>query len=159
VDTEGRSRWEEAFRAEGVRLWRALLLDTGSWEVASDAVSEAFAQGIARGDAVRNPGAWVWKAAFVIAHGELQRTRAGDPPEALSSPPLEAEAPESIIDLVRALRRLPAQQRASTILHYYAGYSLSEIAAILGSSRSSVGVHLYRARKRLRKELGDDYGH
>ncbi|MBI3648495.1 MAG: sigma-70 family RNA polymerase sigma factor [Actinobacteria bacterium] len=147
VDTK--ARWEAAYREEAPRLWRALLLATGSPEVASDVMAEAFAQGIARGDQVRAPGAWVWRAAFAIAGGELQRMRW--PPEAIPDP--EIPAPESVIDLTRALRGLPHRQRVVTVLHYYGGYSLGEIASIVGSSRSSVGVHLYRARKALRKEL------
>ncbi len=149
------TRWEQVYRTEGPRLWRALLLTTGSQEVASDVMAEAFAQGIARGEEVRTPGAWVWRTAFAIAGGELQRMRRQ--PEPISDP--EIPSPESVIDLTRALRRLPPRQRVATVLHYYGGYSLREIASIVGSSRSSVGVHLYRARKALRKELeGEDYG-
>jgi DNA-directed RNA polymerase specialized sigma24 family protein len=47
-------------------------------------------------------------------------------------------------------------QRGSIVLHHYAGYSLAETAALLGSSRSAVGVHLFRGRTRLRHELGGD---
>jgi DNA-directed RNA polymerase specialized sigma24 family protein len=54
------------------------------------------------------------------------------------------------------LRRLSPMQRGSIILHYYGGYSLAETAAILGSSRSAIGVHLFRARALLRRELGGD---
>jgi RNA polymerase sigma factor (sigma-70 family) len=148
------TRWEEAYRTEGPRLWRALLLVTGNREIASDVMAEAFAQGIARGDDVRKPGAWVWKAAFSIASGELERMRR----PAESVPAREILAPESVIDLARALRSLTARQRIVTVLHYYGGYSLSEIASIVGSSRSSVGVHLYRARKSLRHQLESDDG-
>jgi RNA polymerase sigma-70 factor (ECF subfamily) len=149
-----KARWEAAYREEAPRLWRALLLASGSPDVASDVMAEAFAQGIARGDQVRIPGAWVWRAAFAIAGGELQRMKR--PVEPLSAP--EILAPESLMDLTRALRGLPPRQRVVTILHYYGGYSLREIASIVGSSRSSVGVHLYRARKALRDELEADDG-
>ena len=149
------TRWEELYRAEGARLWRALLLFTGSPDLASDSMAEAFAQGLARGDEVRKPGAWVWRVAFAIAGGELKRSRSGDGPVAAES---LVAAPESVVDITRALRRLPERQRMVTVLHYYGGYSLQEIAAIVGSSRSSVGVHLHRARKALRAELQEDGG-
>jgi DNA-directed RNA polymerase specialized sigma24 family protein len=95
-------------------------------------MAEAFAQGVARGNAVRKPGAWVWKAAFAIAGGELKRRRTvADPPDAS----VDLVAPESVIDLTWALRKLSPRQRMVTVLHYYGGYSLQEIATIVGSSR------------------------
>src|SRR6266496_2776548 len=45
---------------------------TGDREVASDAVAEAFAQALRRGDAIRDPLRWIWRAAFRIAAGELK---------------------------------------------------------------------------------------
>jgi RNA polymerase sigma factor (sigma-70 family) len=144
--------WEAVYRAEAPKLWRALVLQTGSRELASDAVAEAFAQAMGRGDAVRKPGAWVWKSAFMIARGASR-----PPPEDPVAPPeLTTSAPEQVMDLVRALARLSPMQRAATVLHYFGDYSLAETASILGSTRSAVGVHLFRARSKLRDELGDD---
>jgi RNA polymerase sigma factor (sigma-70 family) len=64
--------------------------------------------------------------------------------------------PEPFIDLWRALAQLPITQRASVVLADYAGWSHREIADALGSSVSAVGVHVHRARKRLRRLLEDD---
>ncbi len=144
--------WEAVYRAEAPKLWRALVLQTGSREVASDAVAEAFAQAMGRGDALRKPGAWVWKAAFMIARGE-SRPR---PDEASARQELSTAPLEQVVDLVRALATLSPMQRAATVLHYFGDYSLAETASILGSTRSAVGVHLFRARSKLRDELGDD---
>jgi RNA polymerase sigma factor (sigma-70 family) len=146
--------WEAVYRAEAETLWRALVLQTGSREIASDAVAEAFAQAMGRRETVRKPGAWVWKAAFLIARGELNRLRT-DLPATVDT----AVAPlEPVADVVRALSELSPMQRAATVLHYFGDYSLAETAAILGSSRSAIGVQLFRARKRLRDLLGDDDG-
>jgi DNA-directed RNA polymerase specialized sigma24 family protein len=144
--------WEEIYRRESPKLWRALVLHTGSGEIASDAVAEAFAQGIARGAAVRTPGAWVWKAAFMIARGDLARRQEMPTDRG----PSGSASPELVMDLVRALARLSSMQRAAIILRYFSGYSVAETAAILGSTRSAVGVHLFRARNKLRDELEDD---
>ena len=54
-------------------MWRALTAYSGSRDVAEDAVAEAFAQAVARGDSLRSPERWVWKAAYRIAAGELKR--------------------------------------------------------------------------------------
>jgi len=64
---------ERSYREQREKLWRALLLFCGDREIASDAVAEAFAQLLRRGGAVRRPDRWVWRAAFSIARGELQR--------------------------------------------------------------------------------------
>src|SRR3954470_12849904 len=53
---------ERVYREESPRLYRALLLFGGSPEVAADAVAEAFAQALGRGDALNAPDRWVWKA-------------------------------------------------------------------------------------------------
>src|SRR4051794_32967328 len=92
---------ERSYRANASRLWHALLLFSGSVDVAHEALAEAFAQALARGDAVRNVDAWTWKAAFNIAGGELQRRRARAT-EPL--PDLPGKMPQGTVDLVNALR-------------------------------------------------------
>ncbi len=153
MDAGGRTDWEAVYRAEAPSLWRSLVLQTGSPEVAADAVAEAFAQGIARGDAVRKPGAWVWRAAFVIARAEAGRLRT-DPHADQSR---TAVGLESLVEVLDDLRTLSPMQRSAIVLHYFAGYSLAETAAIVGSTRSAVGVHLFRARKKLRDGWENDH--
>lgn len=72
VSAEPGHSLERLYREDGARLWRALLAFSGDREVASDAVAEAFAQALGRGDAIRQPDRWVWRAAFRIAAGELE---------------------------------------------------------------------------------------
>jgi len=144
-------RFEELYRAQGSRLLRNLLLYSGDREIANDAVAEAFAQAIRRGEAVRDPLAWVTRAAFRIAAGALMERRRTDYPLAEQT----YEMPEPAIELVETLARLSPKQRAAVILHYRDGYTLAEVADIIGSTTSAVGVHLNRARKRLRDLTGD----
>ncbi len=68
-----------------------------------------------------------------------------------------AGLPDPFVDLWRALAKLPLKQRASVVLADYAGWSHREIAKALGSSVSAVGVHVHRARKRLRDLLEDEH--
>jgi hypothetical protein len=63
----------------GLYLAGAWVAYTGDREVASDAMAEAFAQALARGDELRSAERWVWHAAFRIAAGELT-TRGRDRP-------------------------------------------------------------------------------
>jgi RNA polymerase sigma-70 factor (ECF subfamily) len=60
------------------------------------------------------------------------------------------------LDLVDALRRLPADDRAIVAMRYALGLHSSEIAQATGLSAPGVRSRLARALERLRKELGDD---
>jgi RNA polymerase sigma-70 factor, ECF subfamily len=146
-------RLERVYREQGDRLWRAVLLASGSREVADDAVAEAFAQALRRGRDLRDPAAWVWRVAFRLAAGELkERGRRME----MFGEEVGVGMPDPFVDLWRALARLPLKQRASVVLADYAGWSHHEIAKALGSSVSAVGVHVHRARTRLRDLLEDD---
>jgi RNA polymerase sigma factor (sigma-70 family) len=156
---------ERLYREDGDRLWRAVFLYARDREVANEAVSEAFAQALRRGDAILSPASWVWTAAFRLAAGELQRKRRdqgvpnlpedrqaamADVGEAVSA----YDMSDTALDLVKALRRLSEKQRAAVVLHYYGGYRLTEVARMVGSTPGAVAVHLNRARKRLRDLIG-----
>jgi RNA polymerase sigma-70 factor, ECF subfamily len=151
----GVSRSEEVerlYRERGDRIWRAVLAFSADQEVASDAVAEAFAQVLRRGDEVRDPERWIWRAAFRIAAGELkERKRKG---VAVSPGSYEMEEPAR--DLVLALGALSERQRVSVVLHDGAGYPAREVARIIGSTEAAVRVHLMRGRRRLRELLRED---
>jgi len=148
----GTDRIERLYRERGDRIWRGLLAFSGDPEVASDAVAEAFAQVLRRGDEVRDPERWVWRAAFRIAAGELnERRRSG-----LAVRPGSYEMEEPARDLVLALGALSQRQRVSVVLHDGAGYPSKDVARIIGSTEAAVRVHLMRGRRRLRELLRDD---
>jgi RNA polymerase sigma factor (sigma-70 family) len=140
---------ELVYRKQAPRLYRALLLYAGDREVASDAVAEAFAQALHRGDAIRSLERWIWKTAYRVAAGELSRRRSA------SGAAVEAayEILETPLLLSVAMRELSPMQRASVALHDFAGYTLREVAAITGSTASAVSVHLVRAHRKLRRHL------
>jgi RNA polymerase sigma-70 factor, ECF subfamily len=59
-------------------------------------------------------------------------------------------------ELERAFRRLPPDQRAVLVLHYYADLPLANIADILGIPVGTVGSRLHHATRRLRAALAGD---
>jgi RNA polymerase sigma factor (sigma-70 family) len=145
---------EDTFRSLAPRLWRVLLLYSGSAEIASDAVSEAFAQAMANRQDIRDPNAWIWSAAFRIAGGEVaRRVHLVEPPDV---PMAEGVDRASLVDLIRALAQLSDLQRRALILRHYLGYSNVEVAQILGSSPSAIGVHLFRSSRKLRALLSEE---
>jgi RNA polymerase sigma factor (sigma-70 family) len=145
---------ERLYRERGDRMWRAVLAFAGDPEVAGDAVAEAFAQVLRRGEDVRDPERWVWRAAFRIASGELKERRKRPVTEAMEA--YEMEDPAR--DLVVALASLSERQRGAVVLHDAAGYPAKEVARIVGSTEAAVRVHLMRGRRRLRELLEDDDG-
>ena len=70
----------------------------------------------------------------------------------------EAAAPEppdsAVLDAVMAL---PEKYREAVYLYYYEGYSVREVAALLGRSEAAVSAHLSRGRKSLRQTLGGEF--
>src|SRR6188508_1860281 len=142
---------EALYRQEADKMWRALYAFSADAEIASDAVSESFAQAIRRGSAIRDPRAWVWKSGFKIAAGELKHRSQNDhvvPDGSYLDPELDTE-------LLGALAQLPDGQRAAVILHYYADAPVREISRRTGMSQLSVRANLSRGRKRLKLLLGD----
>lgn len=66
------------------------------------------------------------------------------------------EIPESeLLDLVMGL---PKNYRTSIYLHYYEGYPVYEIAALLGKSENTVSAYLCRGRKRLKSLMAETKG-
>jgi RNA polymerase sigma-70 factor (ECF subfamily) len=154
VTDDGTDPIERLYREQSPKLWRALFAWSSDPEVASDAVAEAFMQLLGRGGAVRAPQAWVWRSAFKIAGGILKERHStsgeADMPDMIVTP-VEADD-----DLLTALAALTPMQRASIVLHHYAGYRAGEVAAIVGSTAPAVRVHLSVGRRRLRSLLSEE---
>ncbi|MEZ5178142.1 MAG: RNA polymerase sigma factor [Acidimicrobiales bacterium] len=158
------SAWSDQVKATYIEvrapLWRALVAWSGDVDVADEAVAEAFAQLLRRGADVLDPAAWVWRAAFRVAAGDLQRrrrrSRAGADPEVLELVPSAADRlPDDAMDLVDALQALTDQQRQCIALVDVAGHTAPSAAEILGTSAATVRVQLMRARRQLRTLLAD----
>ena len=140
---------------------RTVFLIVHDKEAAEDIAQDAFVQLFVHwrkvGDYDR-PGAWVRRVAIRLATRAVRRDRvrqmlssreAWMPPQAL---PLD-------VDLVRALRRLPARQRAAVVLHYYEDRPVAEVADVLDWSPGAVKVALHRARKTLAVLLDVEEAH
>jgi RNA polymerase sigma-70 factor (ECF subfamily) len=143
---------EQIYREEGDRLYYALLAFTGDPDIAREAVAESFTRALASESSIRDIVPWVWKVAFRVASADLKDRHR------LTNSEIEEHPVPEPHDIVEALSLLPERQRASIVLHYYAGYSLDEIAAILGTRKGTIGTHLHRGRARLHELLEVDDG-
>jgi DNA-directed RNA polymerase specialized sigma24 family protein len=139
---------ERVYRAEALKMWRALVGYTGDREAADDAVAEAFARALQYADTVNDLAAWTWRVAFRVAAAEARGRLETTQVDGVGSAPT-ADVPE----LVRALRELPPKQRLAVVLRDYADRPIGEVAAILGCSPATVHVHVSAGRRRLRPLL------
>ena len=80
----------------------------------------------------------------------LACTRLDDPADA------EDVVQEVFLKLLTAVRALPEPYSAVIHLYYYEGYSIKEIAKLLGVPAPTVGTRLARGRERLRRLLKED---
>jgi RNA polymerase sigma-70 factor (ECF subfamily) len=149
---DGDHDFDAIWRDEGPALWRAVLVyGGGRRDVADDAVAEAFARAIERGEAVREPVAYLYRLAFRIAAADLKRMAALAGEE-------DREVMDAVqdVDLLRALRELSPDQRAAVYLRYRADLPIAEIADRLGTSSTAIRVRLMKARRRLAPLLRED---
>jgi RNA polymerase sigma-70 factor (ECF subfamily) len=164
VDDRPADAWRERVRATYLEvrapLWRALVAWSGSTDVADEAVAEGFAQLLRRGPTdVRDPAAWVWRASFRVAAGDLQRRRrergvaVADALDGVAGS--VDRLPDDALDLVAALAQLSEQQRRCIALVDVAGHTAPSAAAVLDTSAATVRVQLMRGRRRLRELLAE----
>ena len=103
---------------------------------------------------IRCEKAWIIRATANACKDSLRAAhRRNVDLEAAAATPAPA-APDS--DVLDAVMALPRKYREAVYLHYYEGYSVREIASLLGQSESAVSAHLSRGRKSLRTTLGGD---
>jgi RNA polymerase sigma-70 factor, ECF subfamily len=152
-DVSGGHDYAALFSAESERLYRSLFAYTGGRRaVAEDATVEAFARAISEGEGIRDPVPWLYRTAFRLAAAELkEEARRGERLDETVDPPT---APQS--ELLDALRVLSPQQRSAVVMYYLGDLPVRDVAKRMGVSASSVKVHLFRARRRLRELLGDE---
>jgi RNA polymerase sigma-70 factor (ECF subfamily) len=149
----GAHDFERLFREEGQGVWRTICAFSGGRaDVADEVTAEAFARAIAHQAELRDPLHWIYRTAFRLAIDELRREgrTKGRQPE------VGVEAQADTGEVLSALRRLSANQRAAVVLRYEADLPIEEVARRMGVRPATVRVHLHRARGRLRELLGSE---
>jgi RNA polymerase sigma-70 factor, ECF subfamily len=147
LDDEGRERIEAAYREFGPQLWRVIYVFVGGRrDLTDEAVAEAFAQAARSLGNIRDLRAWLYRAAFKIAAGELKQQ-----PLPLSDTPTSAET--GVAEILDLASQLTLSQRRAFILRDVLGFSGREAARMMGTSEVGVRVHLHGARRRLRAQL------
>jgi RNA polymerase sigma-70 factor (ECF subfamily) len=155
-------RWIQDFiDHEYQQVVATVQLVCGSRVEAEEAVQEALARAWeqrARDRVLDRPAAWVTTVALNVARSRLRHLKVErDARRRLAVDPRVDDAATASADaqIVRdALRTLPRRQREVTVLRYYGGLTVAEIASWLDTSEGNVKAMLFRARASLAKALG-----
>lgn len=133
---------------------------TGDLGAAEDIAQEAYTRLWPRWDHVSgydDPAAWVRQVATRLAISRWRRARVARMFLARSGPPAPAPGPdETCVALVRALEKLPPEQRRAIVLHHLADCSVAEVARLEGCPTGTVKARLSRGRALLAKHLDPD---
>jgi RNA polymerase sigma-70 factor (ECF subfamily) len=140
------------------RLVAAVGLVAGGRAVAEDTVQEALARAwerSERGEEIRNLEAWVATVALNLSRSSLRRLRVERRARERLAPRIAEEPSALRVDVERSIRALPRRQREVTVLHYFLGLDVREIAEVLGVHDGTVKTTLHRARAALAEALGE----
>ena len=126
-------------------------------EDARDAAQDAFTTAWHRLRQLRDPSAFApWLKAIVATACSRRRRRRVLRPERVA-PPASVEADVRRVDyqsiVASALERLPEGERHVTVLFYFMGYTVPQIARQLRLKPGTVGKRLHSARLRIRRGL------
>jgi RNA polymerase sigma factor (sigma-70 family) len=155
--------FEELYRQHCQLVYRTAYAITGSRQDAEDVLQSIFLKLLQRefpADLGRNPRGYLHRAAVNLSLNVLRsqkRQKKMDCVDEVASPEpaavagdagLEDELHERLLD---AMTDLKPKATEILLLHYKHNYSDAEIAKMLGKSRGTIAVTLYRIRARLKK--------
>jgi RNA polymerase sigma-70 factor, ECF subfamily len=155
--------FEELYSQHWQLVYRTAYAITGSRQDAEDVLQSIFVKLLQRGIALelKQPAErYLHRAAVNLSLNVLRarkRQRLVDGVEHLDIPDRQADDPERDDDfherLMDAIAQLKPRAVEILLLHYKHGFSDAQIAKLLGTSRGTMAVTLYRLRARLRRLL------
>jgi RNA polymerase sigma-70 factor (ECF subfamily) len=151
--------WSELYDRHYLSIWRYAVGRTGSREAADDVAAQVFLEAlesIARFHPRKPIAAWLYTITRNHAAKWVRRQRRDSP----IPPPDRADKGMDVVDdaliLSQALDRLTRDQREVVVLRYYADYSTTEIAVLLGKNERAVYSTEARAMAALRRQLSSE---
>ncbi len=143
---------EALFDEHWVTAWRAAYAVTGRGDLADDAAQDAFFNAIrslARFDRSKPFAPWIAKIAVNRARDLLraERRRKTTSLDEATEAPVRAE----VSGLLAAVSALPREQREVVVLHHVLGFSLKEVAEIVGAPEGTVSSRLGRGVAQVRQ--------
>jgi RNA polymerase sigma-70 factor, ECF subfamily len=149
---------EEFFNACYPRLagWIRRLVDDD--ETAHEIASEAFTRLLSRWSGLDNPQSYVYMIATNLVRDHWRKTgreRKAIKVMTAAGPAEPAYHPAQDVDVRALIQALPERLRRPFLLHYYGGFGLKEVAAMLGRPEGTIKADLFNARARLKAAIGE----
>ena len=147
--TEAEQLFEQVYRTYGPSLYRFCLIQMKNPADAEESLHEVLCKRLYRAPVFASPDherRWLFRVALNQCRDAWKRSSRSELPlEAASA----AVTPEEL-GLLDHVAALPESQRTVLHLHYYEGYTLREIARLLGVTVPTVKMRLKRGRDALR---------
>jgi RNA polymerase sigma-70 factor (ECF subfamily) len=157
--TSSRQAFEDIFNAHAQFVYRTAYGVTGTHEDAEDVLQAVFLRLLTLPpDAARNPKAYLYRAAVNQSLDTIRSRRRLVLVEGTEFLELPAPAADAIEDahhraLYQAISELKPEAAEILILRYVHDKSDAEIARMLGVSRGTIALRLFRSRARLKTLL------
>ena len=145
---------EALFDEHWVTAWRAAYAVTGRTDLADDAAQDAFITAIrslSKYDPSRPFAPWVAKIAVNRARDLLRAERRRRVTELAED--LEAAGRADVSGLLLVVAALPRDQREAVVLHHVLGFTLKEVAEIVGTPEGTVASRLGRGVAVIRQTM------
>jgi RNA polymerase sigma-70 factor, ECF subfamily len=149
---------EELFRGVYPKLagWVRRLVDDD--DTAHEIASEAFVRLLARWTRVDSPQSYLYMIATNLVRDHWRKTERER--RAMRSVTAGASAepvayPDQDVDVRNLIASLPPRLRDPFLLHYYGGFGIREVAALLRKPEGTIKADLFAARAKLKTALGE----
>ena len=155
--TVDRQAAEELFNACYPRLagWVRRLVDDD--ETAHEIASEAFTRLLARWSGLESPHSYLYMIATNLVRDHWRKTgreRKAIATMTAGAPRDPSYHPAQDVDVRTLIEGLPERLRSPFLLHYYGGFGVREVAAMLGKPEGTIKADLYHARAKLKSAIG-----
>jgi RNA polymerase sigma-70 factor (ECF subfamily) len=155
---------EQLFTANYPKLagWVRRLVDDD--ETAHEIASEAFVRLLSKWtspDKLDNPQSYLFMIATNLVRDhwrKAERERRAMRNVTAGSDPEPSTNPAQDVDVRELIAGLPARLRDPFLLHYYAGFGIKEISALVKRPEGTVKADLYHARAKLKEALAEREG-
>jgi RNA polymerase sigma-70 factor (ECF subfamily) len=155
---------EQLFAASYPKLagWVRRLVDDD--DTAHEIASEAFVRLLSKWtsiDKLDNPQSYLFMIATNLVRDhwrKAERERRAMRHVAAGNDPEPSSDPAQDVDVRALIAALPARLRDPFLLHYYAGFGVKEISALLKRPEGTIKADLYHARAKLKDALAEQGG-
>ncbi len=159
--TIDRQAAEDLFNSSYPRLagWVRKLVNDD--DTAHEIASEAFTRLLARWSGLDNPQSYLYMIATNLVRDHWRksgRERRAIRDLTAAAPADPACHPAQDVDVRVLIEALPQRLRSAFLLHYYGGFGIREVAAMLRMPEGTVKADLFHARARLKAALEDTKG-